>query len=76
MITLSIPDADYKHLETLAQSQNISIETAMSKAISHEVERYETSAFFAERRKRYNPSAFQAALQNISNDIAEEYDQI
>ncbi len=76
MITLNISDTLYKHLGTLARSQNITIETAMSKAISHEVQRYETSAFFAERRKRYNAAAFQAALHNISDTIPENNDQI
>ena len=74
MITLTIPDTLYQRLETLAQYQNTSIEAAISGAVSHEIERYNTSAFFAERAREYNPSAFQAALAKIPNENPEEDD--
>ena len=74
MITLTIPETLYQRLETLAQYQNTSIEAAINGAVSHEIERYNTSAFFAERARAYNPSAFQAALAKIPNENPEDND--
>ena len=76
MKTLSIDDEFYNHLEVLAEKQQISVETAIQLAISHEVQRQETDVFFASRRRTFARSAFHSALASIADREPDEYDRL
>lgn len=76
MMNIAIPDSLYYRLQTLASRHNTNIEVLVEEAINHEATRRETSVFFAERKKHFDPQAFQIALAAIPDDVPDANDRI
>jgi predicted transcriptional regulator len=76
MTMLALPDELAAKVTTLAEEYNTTIEAFLTEAISRESVRLATGDFFVKRRERYNPKAFQAALQAIDTNEPDENDRI
>jgi len=75
-VQIQLPQSIHEKVVTLARKEGMSLDQFLVNAISNEIIRQETHAFFRQKTASFNESDFMAALAEIPASSPEEIDEI